>query len=218
MKQLLTRLWQWLINLFGAKGAQRRRETDGLPPAARPIGLPPTAPPPAPPQVQAPAALPPSIAPPAPTLPPPAPPQLDLHTGEPPRFGRKASVLTKAEQRFYHSLLLAAGSRYAILPKVRLWDFIWLVNEPPDRKQYLNRLSCRHVDFLLCEPGTLAPWLVIELDDRSHQRPEAQAADQFKNELFEAVGLPLWRVSPQESGYRSALLRDQIETLLGTRG
>jgi len=216
MKQLLTRFWHWLTHLFGANSVPRWRETDGLPPAARPKGLPPTAPPPAPPQAQVPPVPPTPIAPPTSTLPPPAPPQLDLHTAEPPRFGRKASVLTKAEQRFYHSLLLAAGSRYTILPKVRLWDFIWLVNDPPDRKQYLNRLSCRHVDFLLCEPGTLAPWLVIELHDRSHQRPEAQAADKFKDELFEAVGLPLLRIELQP-GYRSALLREQIEALLGTR-
>jgi very-short-patch-repair endonuclease len=128
------------------------------------------------------------------TLPPPLPPQMDLHTGEAARYSRKASILTKPEQKTYQALCLAAGGDFQVMSKVRLWDFIRLENDPAERKQHLNRLSCRHVDFLLCEPITLKPLLVIELDDDTHQTPYAQDSDRYKDELFEAAGMPLLRL------------------------
>jgi hypothetical protein len=196
MKQLLIRFWQWLGRLLGLEPATL--DQSQVPPAD---GQPPS-----------PAAIP--GAPPAPpiTLPSPPQPQMDLHTGQPPLFSRKASVLTKPEQRLYHSLLLAVKGDYRILPKVRLWDFIWLENDPPDRKQHLSRLSCRHADFLVCEPTKLEPLLVIELDDRSHQKPEAVESDRYKDELFAAAGLPCLRLDTPD--INSRLLRQQIDMKL----
>lgn len=205
MKQLLLRLWQWLGKLLGAEPTPTpgyRRETDGLPAprdgqaAASPAAAPPVA----------------AAAPPPVTLPPPSPPQLDLHAGEAPRFSRKASLLTKPEGRLYRSLLRAVGGDYTVMAKVRLWDFLWLENEPPDRREYLSRLSCRHVDFLLCESDTLKPLLAIELDDYSHKKPEAQAADRFKDELFAVAGLPLLRLD--HPNYPPAQLRAKLTACL----
>jgi hypothetical protein len=199
MKQLLIRFWRWLGRLLG------------LEPATYDKGQ---APPPAgqPPQATTPGAPPSSPV----TLPPPPAPQFDLHTGQPPVFSRKASVLTKPEQRLYHALLLAVEGDYRILPKVRLWDFIWLENDPPDRKQHLGRLSCRHVDFLLCEATKLEPLLAIELDDSSHQKPEAKEADRYKDELFAAAGLPCLRIDSPD--VNSRILREQIDTKLTSNG
>ena len=194
MKQRLLRFWQWLGKLLGVDAAPAtpyRRETDGLPPRdtrppAPPVSPPPTLAPPAPP--------------PTPPIPPPAAPELDLRSDEPARFGRKASILTKPEALLYRSLVRAVEDRYQVMAKVRLWDFIWLANYPLERRHVLGNLSCRHVDFLLCEPYTLKPLLVIELDDASHLKPEAQAADRFKDAVFAAAGLPLLRLArPHES-------------------
>ena len=76
-----------------------------------------------------------------------------------------------------------------------------------------GRLSCRHVDFLLCEPDTLRPILGIELDDSSHQKPGAYDDDQYKNELFAAAGLRLMRV-PWQRSYRSVDIRNRIDAEL----
>lgn len=184
MKSLLLRFWQWLGRLLG----QGTTSDDRPPAAARPDLTEPPAPP------AATGTEPAGLAPPV-TLPPPAPPQLDIHAGEAARFGRKASLLTQPEGRLYRSLLLATADEYTVMAKVRLWDILWLVNEPPDRKQHLSRLSCRHIDFLLCEPQTLKPVLAIELDDYSHKKPEAIEADRYKDELFFAAGLPLLRLN-----------------------
>lgn len=196
MKSLLLRFWQWLGRLLG----QQTSAADTTPVAQ----------PPAPPAAQSSLAAPP---PPAVTLPPPPPPQLDLHTTEGAQFGRKASIVTQPEGRLYRSLLLAVDGEYTVMAKVRLWDFVWLVNEPPERKQHLSRLSCRHVDFLLCDPGNLKPLLVIELDDYSHKKPEAVAADRYKNELFAAAGLPILRLNHPNHPPRR--LRELIAAAVG---
>ena len=114
------------------------------------------------------------------------------------------------QAHFGHDLIVAGD--YEVMSKVRLWDFIWLVNEPPDRKQHLGHLSCRHVDFLLCTPGSLKPLLVIELDDKSHLNAYAQEADRYKNELFAAAGLPLLRLP--HPNFPPRQLRAKIEEQL----
>ena len=81
-----------------------------------------------------------------------------------------------------------------------------------ERRHVLGNLSCRHVDFLLCEPYTLKPLLVIELDDHSHLKPEAQAADRFKDAVFAGAGLPLLRLD--RPNYSASQLRDQIAAKL----
>ncbi len=143
-------------------------------------------------------------------------PSFDLHTGEAPRFALSRSVLTPPEQRFYISLLRAVDNQYSILAKVRLGDIVWLVNDPPDRKRHQSRVWCKHVDFLLCDRVGLKPRLAIELDDPSHRYPDHAARDQFKNDLFAAVGLPLLRVE-LESSYRADVLRSQIAAKLETK-
>jgi very-short-patch-repair endonuclease len=209
MKQLLLRLYHWLGRLLGELDTPRyRRETDGLPAQTRPDERPPALP------ISPPPTLAPPAPPPTPTLPPPPPPRLDLHNDEPARFTYKASILTKPEGRLYRTLLRAVNGRYQIMSKVRLWDFIWLENYPAERRHVLGNLSCRHVDFLLCEPYTLKPLLVIELDDRSHLKPEAQAADRFKDALFMDAGLPLLRLDQPDYSVRH--LCDQIAAKLET--
>jgi hypothetical protein len=131
-----------------------------------------------------------------------------LHAGQAARFSRKASILTRPEGILYRSLLRAVGEKYQVMAKVRLWDFIWLENEPPNRKEYLARLSCRHVDFLLCESHTLKPLLAIELDDRSHHTPKGEADDRFKDELLVAAGLPLLRLD--QPTYTPRILRERV--------
>ena len=197
MKSLLLRIWQWLGRILGqdTKPSDELRTTnDELKTGAAPSEL---------------------VTPNSPlvTLPPPLPPQMDIHAGETAQYGRKGSILSRNEEKLYRSLLRAVTTDYQVMAKVRLWDILWLVNEPPDRKQHLSRLSCRHVDFLLCEPLTLQPLLAVELDDRSHLNPYAQENDRYKNELFAAAGLPLLRLP--HSNFPPQQLRNRIDVELG---
>lgn len=103
------------------------------------------------------------------------------------------SVLTKSEYAFY--TILEDKCDYAdliICPKVRLEDFI-NVRNIREKQSYRGRIKSRHVDFLICD-RQMNPLCGIELDDSSHNSWKAQKADNFKNELYRAIGLTLYRV------------------------
>lgn len=50
------------------------------------------------------------------------------------------------------------------------------------------------MDFVLCDPGTLQPIFVIELDDSSHNRPDRMLRDAFVEVVLESAKIPLVRV------------------------
>ncbi|MBS0659933.1 MAG: DUF2726 domain-containing protein [Verrucomicrobia bacterium] len=120
-------------------------------------------------------------------------------------------LLTAAEQAFYAVLLEAAGEDYRVFTKVRFADIIR--PEPGlGRKRYaaaFSRISSKHADFVLCDPATLVVLGVIELDDRSHERPSAQERDAFKDAALSAAGIPILRV-PVARDYDAEELRENI--------
>jgi very-short-patch-repair endonuclease len=73
--------------------------------------------------------------------------------------------------------------------------------------------SGMHVDFVLADASTLEPRLAIELDDRSHGRPEAKERDAFKDAVLAAAGMPLLRVVTGR--FSVAALRARIREMIG---
>ncbi len=98
--------------------------------------------------------------------------------------------LSPAEFSFYKVLSSLTGARYTILTKVRLAD-IFFVIRPNENLPYFNRISSRHVDFLLCNPTTMKPIAGIELDDASHTQVSRQQRDEFVDKVFAAAELPI---------------------------
>ncbi len=117
--------------------------------------------------------------------------------------------LSAAELSFYRVLVNALGSRAIICPKVNLADIFFVVR-PNESQGYRNKIDRKHVDFLLCDPGTMKPRCGIELDDSSHARPDRQVRDQFVEEVFRVAGLPLVRV-PTQGSYSPARLLALLE-------
>lgn len=113
-------------------------------------------------------------------------------------YRTKESILTAAENRFYLALLKAIDNRAVIIPKVGLQDVFAIT----DKKHYMaarNRISTRHIDFLVCEVNTLRPLFGVELDDSSHNKAETQKHDLFKNQVFENAHLSLVRVAVKQN-------------------
>jgi hypothetical protein len=121
--------------------------------------------------------------------------------------------LSPAELAFYRVLATTVAGRAAILTKVNLAD-IFFVARPNENVGYRNRISGKHVDFLLCDANDLRPRVGIELDDASHQRPRRQDRDRFVDQVFEVAGLPLVRV-PLRSGYSVVELTAVLTPHLG---
>lgn len=102
-------------------------------------------------------------------------------------------LLTPAEQAFHKVLEPLVQNACAISSKVRLAD---LFSVSPGRGQQaaFNKISRKHIDFVLTEPSTSRILCAIELDDSSHNRPDRIERDTFVNELFSVHGMPLLRV------------------------
>jgi len=100
--------------------------------------------------------------------------------------------LSKPEVALFRALKQMAGDRYAVFAKVGLTE-IFLIVRPNENVHYFNKIFRKHVDFLLCDPGTLRPEIGVEML-RPGARTETRASDQFIEDLFTRAGLPLVRV------------------------
>jgi hypothetical protein len=113
-------------------------------------------------------------------------------------YKTKESILTKAEYRFYLVLIQAIENKAVVIPKVNLND-VFSITENEHYQSARNRISQRHIDFLVCEENTLHPLFGIELDDSSHNEESHKQRDEFKNKVFIAATLPLIRVPVKHS-------------------
>ncbi len=115
-------------------------------------------------------------------------------------------ILTKNEYYFYKFLKPITDKHNCIIcPKIGLKDIVDITDRR-DYKKWFAKVSQKHVDFVICD-SSLKPLFAIELDDRSHYQESAKVNDDFKNELFIKIGLPLKRVL---SSYRY----DELEEYL----
>lgn len=124
----------------------------------------------------------------------------------------REDFLSPTERAFYGVLCSATGSRGVVCPKVRLAD-VFVVAPPRRHRTAFNRIAQKHVDFLICDPGTMRPLLGVELDDASHARMDRQTRDAFVEEVFRGAGLTLLRL-PVQRGYNLQELSARIDSLL----
>lgn len=103
-------------------------------------------------------------------------------------------ILTPTESSFHTVLQSLSDGRCHILCKPRLADFL----DHGHDKVAFNKISQKHVDFLVCRPGDWMPMLGIELDDLTHQRKEVKERDMLVNAIFAQVGIPLVRIHCSE--------------------
>ena len=128
-------------------------------------------------------------------------------------YEARGQLVTKPELRFYKSLSKAVQDDWEIFAMVRIADLLRVEKGHPQRRKWLNKILAKHIDFVLCDPGSLEPIVCIELDDPSHNRPDRIERDIFVNRAFKAAELPLLRIPTQQT-YRSREIRELIDSVL----
>jgi very-short-patch-repair endonuclease len=123
------------------------------------------------------------------------------------------SIMTPAERSFFGVLEMAGEGRCRIFTKVRLADLL-KVETRSGWQSHFNRITSKHVDFVICEPSSLAVMCVVELDDSSHKNASSSSSDLFKDHAFASAGVRLIRISVRK-GYSVADLRAQIFPAIG---
>ena len=91
---------------------------------------------------------------------------------------------------------------------VRLADLVEC-DHAAHRNGTFNRISQKHVDFVLVGPVDGDIRLVVELDDQSHSQAKRLERDRLVDEILDRVGIPILRVRVA-SAYESEALRVEI--------
>lgn len=125
-------------------------------------------------------------------------------------------LLSKAERSFFEVLCRAVPPGYCVFVKVRLADLVRVERSAKHRQSALNRITGKHVDFLLCDSDGITPELVVELDDSSHGRASRRNRDRLVDAVLDAAGLPILRV-PAARGYHVNALKQKIGAELGVQ-
>lgn len=126
---------------------------------------------------------------------------------EPLPYRLRDDFLSPAERHFYRVLQEATSDWVILHTKVNLGDLFYPATRDRSKWQiYRNKIDRKHVDYLLIDLQTLQPILGVELDDKSHKRPDRQDRDQFVDAVFAAAALPIIHV-PVAKGYDRERLR-----------
>jgi len=75
----------------------------------------------------------------------------------------RGQLVTKPELRFYKSLNKAVQDDWEIFAMVRIADLLRVEKGHKNHRKWLNKILAKHIDFVLCHPGTLKPEVCIEL-------------------------------------------------------
>lgn len=128
---------------------------------------------------------------------------------------QKRLLLTKPEYGFW-GVLKQKCDTYGLLicPKVRIEDFVTVKSDnAKERQKYRGYVKSRHIDFLLCD-SKLNIIAGIELDDKSHDKDNVKKVDTLKDDVFGAIGVPLFRVKVR-GNYESQI--DNILVAVGVK-
>ncbi len=125
------------------------------------------------------------------------------------------SMLSEAELKFYRVLREVVKSpeesggedQAVVLCKVRAADLVG-VKKGLGQSRFqsaFNRISNKHVDFVLARAGDLSVLCVIELDDSSHRRGGRRDRDGLMDAIYGAAGVAVVHVA-----CRAGYSRDEV--------
>ena len=131
-------------------------------------------------------------------------------------YGRKDSLMTKAENDFFGLLKALLQDRYQIFPQVHLSA---LLDEKKVKGQNwqaaFRHINGKSVDFVVCDKTYARPLLAIELDDFSHDTEGRRSRDVEVERMFESAHMPLLRLMDYQAMSRETIATQIEERLQG---
>lgn len=130
-------------------------------------------------------------------------------------YEKQPGLFTATELYFLKHLQCVIQQDYLIFGKVRIADIIrtrpGLDNS--EKWRAFNKISAKHMDFVICNKETLDIIGTIELDDSSHQRPDRILRDQFVDAALGAANVPILHVPVQPQYDLNKLQRELSKVL-----
>ena len=110
------------------------------------------------------------------------------------QYRKKDFFLSRAEHECYDALIEAVGNDYHIFAQVHLPTIVDNKIVGQNWRGAFRHISEKSVDFVLCDKKYISPKLAIELDDKTHQRPNRQERDREVERILHQAGVPLLRL------------------------
>ena len=127
------------------------------------------------------------------------------------RFESLKALMSPGELKFFRALEEAVGSDYRVFSKVRLADIVQPAKTDNRSAWYsaFGVIKSKHVDFVVCDPDTLEFRLVVELDDKSHDRSDRAERDQKVDDILAQANIPILHF-PAKATYSTEEIRGRI--------
>lgn len=110
------------------------------------------------------------------------------------RYKRKDFFMSRAEHECYDALVAAVGQEYHVFAQVHLPTLVEHTIRGQNWRGAFSHINQKSVDFVLCDKAYISPKLVIELDDKTHERPKRKERDIEVERILKDAGLPLLRL------------------------
>src|SRR3989344_4532815 len=128
-------------------------------------------------------------------------------------YKRKQFFLTAAEHKCYDALVAAVGADYYVFAQVHLPTLLAHTVRGQDWRAAFAHINRKSVDFVLCDKVYISPKLAIELDDKSHERPDRIERDVEVERILKEAGIPLLRLENHGNFNPSDIARRIQESL-----
>jgi hypothetical protein len=130
-------------------------------------------------------------------------------------YRSKVYLMSKTERSFFSALQEQLDGKFVVFSKVRLADIVKPVSvDGPSWWTAFHQLSSKHIDFVICDPSSLALVCCIELDDASHERDDRKGRDGFVDATLAAAGIPFLRFAASK-GISSHEIREKFWFTIG---
>ncbi len=129
------------------------------------------------------------------------------------QYKRKDFFLSRAEHECYDALMLAVGKDYYIFAQVHVPTIVDSKVVGQNWRGAFRHINEKSVDFVLCDKAYISPKLVIELDDRTHERIDRVERDKEVERILKDAGLPLLRLE-NNGKFNTDELAQKITSLL----
>jgi len=112
-------------------------------------------------------------------------------------YTKKDFLMTRAEHEFFDLLIRVIinnfGNNYYIFPQIHISTLVDWKSWGQNWKGAKGSIDRYSVDYVICDKDYIKPILVIELDDKSHEREGRVIRDEKIEGILKKVGLPLLR-------------------------
>lgn len=113
------------------------------------------------------------------------------------QYRDKFEFLNGAEQKLYWTLREAAPA-LLVFSQVSMSQVFHIDERTKDRRQKLNEIGKKSIDFLLCRPDDMSIAVAIELNGRTHEKEDRRQSDETKQRTLQEAGIPLIVLKPGE--------------------